>query len=849
MRAVKVARVVGIAIVVLVALPLAAVHLLLAGSLPKIDGSTRVEGLANSVTISRDGLGIPTIEASTREDLAYGTGFVHAQDRFFQMDLSRRLAAGELSELFGRAALEQDRRARLFRFRHIAEQVLAQTPADQRAAIEAYARGVNAGLASLRSRPWEYWLLQSTPAPWKPEDTALVSYAMWWDLQYHSLRMEMQKRALNMRLGGAECAHGWKCALEFFYPRGTSWDSPNTATGAFTLPVIRLPTPEELDLRAPRNQLSRGAGAVEAPAEQNPLAWAQPAPAMHPGAVGSNGWVLGGALVEGGGALVASDMHLNQRVPTTWYRARLRLQPAGGAVASSGAAVGASANGNVSGARPGGLDLNGLTLAGVPVFVAGSNGRIAWGFTNAYGDWSDVTFVPCVAVDGTGLRTSSGSIPLTTVQEVIRIKGEADATFEVRAGPDGVLFEAEPALQRCWFARWIATMPAATNFNIMALETATTTAEAVALAPGIGIPHLNFTVGDSLGHIAWTIIGRIPESTDAELRFSGQAPWTSDQTHPRLIDPPGARAWTANARAIDDAAAEAAIGGDEAALGADYDLGARAKQIHDGLVALKAPAKPSDMLRIQLDDRAVFLARWRDLLVDLLDDEAVRDQPARAELKRLVTSWRARAATDSVGYRLVHSYHSQVERAVWEMFLDALDIHAMQAPSPSQFEGALWELVTRKPPHLLSPAYASWRELLLKQVDATLERLTVSGEESAAPCPRLDQCAWGARRPTSIRHPLSGALPFAAKFLDMPTVELPGDHNMPRVQDGAFGASERFAVSPGRETQGYLHIAGGQSGHPLSPFYRTGFREWAEGRPLPFLPGRPEHELTLRPAR
>jgi penicillin amidase len=98
-----------------------------------------------------------------------------------------------------------------------------------------------------------------------------------------------------------------------------------------------------------------------------------------------------------------------------------------------------------------------------------------------------------------------------------------------------------------------------------------------------------------------------------------------------------------------------------------------------------------------------------------------------------------------------------------------------------------------------------------------------------------------------VQHPISHGLPFLSPLLDMPAVELPGDHDMPRVQDGAFGASERFAVSPGHEAQGYFHMPGGQSGHPLSPYYRAGFLQWARGEPLPFLPGPAEHELRLRP--
>jgi penicillin amidase len=480
--------------------------------------------------------------------------------------------------------------------------------------------------------------------------------------------------------------------------------------------------------------------------------------------------------------------------------------------------------------RTAALDLNGLTLPGAPVLVAGSNGHIAWAFTNSYGDWSDLTLSRC-----TGMPTQ------TVATEVIHVKGEADVRFDVKSSDAGLLFEQGPG-NACWLVRWLAALPGATNFNIAKLETVTTAAEAIALAPSIGIPHQNFMVGDAQGHIGWSILGRIPDAL-GDARLNGSAPWDTTQTHPKLIDPPAGRIWTANARAIDDSTYEAVIGGDEAPLGVDYDLGARAHQIRDDLMAIAAPATPADMLRIQADVRAQFLTRWHDFLVALLDEQAVQGHADRAEFKRLIANWRAAASTDSVGYRLVRKFHSQFEHATWDMFLHALHLDdASEAPPPSQFEGALWELANQQPLHLLDAKYPSWREFLLAQVDATVTALRTD-------CPDLAKCTWGARRPVSVRHPLSRALPFAAKLLDMPTVELPGDHDMPRVQDGAFGASERFAVSPGHEAEGYLTIAGGQSGHPLSPYYTAGFREWAEAKPIPFLPGRSEHELTLTPAK
>ncbi len=215
----------------LILAPLAAVHVLLRASLPTLDGEVHNLGVVSSVTIDRDALGVPTIEAANRVDLAYGTGFVHGQDRFFEMDLSRRLAAGELSEVFGAVAVEQDKKARLFRFRQVARQSLQQGTPEQRAVLEAYARGVNAGLASLRSRPWEYWLFRSVPVEWRPEDTILVSHAMWWDLQYSGLQREILRQQINARMRGPECEGGWKCSLTFLYPVGTEWDAPNAAVG------------------------------------------------------------------------------------------------------------------------------------------------------------------------------------------------------------------------------------------------------------------------------------------------------------------------------------------------------------------------------------------------------------------------------------------------------------------------------------------------------------------------------------------------------------------------------------------------------------------------------------------
>jgi penicillin G amidase len=827
------------AVAAVVLLPLAIVHGVLRDSLPPLDGAVASAGLSAPVKIDRDHLGVVTIEAANRVDLAYATGFVHGQDRYFQMDLSRRFPAGELSALFGPVALDHDRQARLFRFRRVAQAVLQQATAEQRAVVEAYTRGVNAGLQSLHSRPWEYWLLGGPPVAWKAEDTILVVYSMWWDLQANGIRRELLRREINARIGGKECDAGWKCSLRFFYPARTEWDAPDgvvadsaaAVASDFVPPAAGIPGPDVLNVRgvtpAPADEGARplqGTGTISTPSAGlwARTVWAMVGPAaldnLHD--VGSNSWAVAGRLTASGAALVANDMHLSQRVPAVWYRARLRVtgsptQPA--------------------------LDMTGVTLPGAPLLVAGSNGHVAWGFTNSYGDWLNVDLVPCTAVGESDLQTPSGSVSLTVNREEIQVKGQAPVVEEVKSGPAGILVQAEPERQMCWFGSWLATLPAATNLNLIGMERAASVEDALNLAPTVGIPHQNLVVGDREGHIAWTIFGRIPTNIGAE-RANGHSPWTIPETHPRIVDPQVGRLWTGNARVTDDERQEAAIGGDLASMGSEYDLGARAHQIRDDLMALQGSITPAEMLKIQLDDRAVFLTRWKDFLLELIDQAAVKDHPRRAEFRRQLESWNGRADTGSVSYRLVRDYHNQVQEAIWKMIMQALQVPPEDGKFiPPQFEQPLWQLVHQQPLHMLAAEYPGWRDFLLASLDDTITGLDKSCHD------QLSQCTWGQHQLVRIQHPLARALPILAPLLDMPTLELPGDHDMPRVQEGAFGASERFAVSPGHEDQAYFHMPGGQSGHPLSPYYRAGFMAWTRGEPLPFLPGVAEHTLMLQP--
>jgi penicillin amidase len=298
--------------------------------------------------------------------------------------------------------------------------------------------------------------------------------------------------------------------------------------------------------------------------------------------------------------------------------------------------------------------------------------------------------------------------------------------------------------------------------------------------------------------------------------------------------PPGTvqRMWSANTRVVDGALlARIGDGG--------YANGARARQIRDGLFA-KERFNERDLLAIQLDDRALFLTRWWQLL----RDQGTSDKsPALHELAVASPTWQGHASTDSASYRIVRAWRL----AVHDRLLDGLTAPAQAAlgkdfemPNLSHFEGVAWPLVTQRPANLLPRRFASWDALFEDAAREVRDELQEKGP--------IAQRSWGERNTAKICHPLSRALPaFAKPALCMAADELPGDSGMPRVQGPNFGASERMVVSPGHEADGIIHMPGGQSGHLMSPFWGAGHDDWVHGRPTPFLPGKTQHTLKLAP--
>lgn len=798
-------------LLVVVGVSLWAGHALRA-SLAQVDGSAAMTGLDSRVLVKRDALGVPTIQGATRRDVARALGFVHAQERFFQMDLARRRAAGELSELFGTTTIQPDRAVRVHRFRTRARRIVGEATPELKAMLEAYTDGVNTGLAALGAKPFEYFVLRAEPAPWRAEDCILVVTSMFLVLQ-DSTGTSDYRRGLMYQTLPRQLAH-------FLAAPAPEWEAPVVGDPS---PKVPLPGPEVFDLRASTAAAAdrQASSAVRQQVDSPSTVYGLPSTASVDDAIlpGSNNWVVSGAHTASGAAMVANDMHLAIGVPNTWYRASLAW-------------------------TDGGFHrVTGVTLPGAPSVIVGSNGDIAWGFTNTEGDWSDLIPLDPDPSSAGRYLTPSGPKSFDTYTERIRVKDRDDRLLQVKETIWGPVVQ-ENRLGRAWALRWVAHSGDGLNLRWAAIETARTIEEAFAVANGSGVPAQNLVVAERSGRIGWTVAGRIPK----RVGFDGRVPvswadgtnrwdgWLDPAEYPRIVDPAGGRIWTANQRIVSGEMHR--IIGDAA-----QDQGARARQIRDDLAGMDAVV-PRDMLRVQLDDRALFLERWRDLVLGELDPAAVAQSAARGEFRRVVEqNWTGRASIDSAGYRLVRAFRLRVR----ELALDPL-LAPMIAADPQMSataarsritDGPLWSLVTDRPVHLLPKPYASWDALLVDAIDRTVTAMTSDGRTLASR-------TWGEVNTTRIRHPLGAAVPaYFAKWLDMPFQPLPGDNDMPRVQSPGVGASERFAVSPGHEDEGYFHMPGGQSGHPLSPNYRDEHTAWARGIATPFLPGRTVHVLTL----
>ena len=611
-------------LVVVIALGSTLVGVLTLRGLPTTTGTLAVAGLDRPVRVSRDANGIASIEAETSHDLFLAQGYVHAQDRMWQMEVWRHISAGRLSELFGPSTLTEDRFIRTMGWRQAAQRDLDALPADARAVVDAYADGVNAwitGHDGALSLPFVVTGLKAGIGglggyrlePWTALDTMAWQKVQAWQLG-GNFDSEIFRMVADAKLGDSTRTDAlfpaYDPAMPVITPSGLegSGGAGATASAPGRISVVGgSGAGASAGAGGPA-----GAGPAAAAGIGDPSAWRDLAAAgdrvlriagLDGGdgiagdhQVGSNNWVVGPSLTASKSALLANDPHLGIGMPSVWYMNGLRCR-------------------EVSEACP--YDVAGVTFPGVPGVVLGHNATIAWGATNVDPDVEDLFSIELDPTDPAGYLVAGESIPFETRRETIKVAGGADVVLDVRTTRHGpIVNDVDDRLTDAPLLalRWTATdAPDGTFEAIFRLNTASTFAEFHDAFRTYGAPSQNFVYADVDGHIGYVLPGRIPIRADADDRgdrvrsgSDGAHGWTGTipfEDLPWQLDPEGGVIVTANNAAVDD--------GYPHFVAQEWDPGYRAARIRELLAAAGANGGvTTDTLReIQADTRVVRAER------------------------------------------------------------------------------------------------------------------------------------------------------------------------------------------------------------------------------------------------
>lgn len=767
-------------------------------SMARTEGSVQIQGLQAEVVIDRDGLGIPRIEGETLRDVIRAQGYVHAQDRYVQMDMARRLASGELAALVGPTMLNVDRHYRTYRFRSVASAVVKHLNPRQRDLLTAYVEGVNAGLDDLGAPPPEYQLLFAKPEPWREEDSFLVALAMF-DMLQSSDSAEKMLQVMREALPPE--------VYEFLTPKRSRFDVPllpDRVEGSISsYQPMKIPGRNVIDVRKTRIGMAND----KLDSLEGNLVLVDSTDVI----IGSNNWAVAGSRSVHGGAILANDMHLALTAPGIWYRAEMSW---------------------------GDRSVSGLTLPGVPGLVTGSTGDIAWGFTNTQGDFQDYIIIEVDQEHPDRYKVPGGWEPFEEITETIQVRGRKAEELKLRSTRWGIVndrdFRGRPLV-----LKWVALMPETINLDLLNLLEVRNLDEAINVFRTLGIPSQNVLIADGAGRIGWIVSGHIPRRkghdgmtpaswADGTSSWQGPLP---ENLRPMLVDPASGILFTANNRTVD--------GPEANLLGHAWASGYRAQRIAE-LLEAKKTFDERDLLAIQLDTRTRLFDFYRDLMLEAIRGQ--RDDVSR-QVRDILTNWNGTADPDQPALRLLDVYRRTIHAKIFVPLIVScrgLDENFRYRWSFS--EETVRRILEDRPLHLLASRYENWTAFLESALQDTLADMSRRH-------PKLDLTApWGAVNKAVIGHPLAEIVPQMASALRMPNDPLPGHWSSVRMATPRFGASARMVVSPGREERGILHMPSGQSGHPMSPHFRDGHEAWVKGLATPFLPGKMVKRLTLRPA-
>ncbi|HEU0012909.1 MAG TPA: penicillin acylase family protein [Longimicrobium sp.] len=751
-------------------------------SVPDPDRGGTIAGLQAPVEVWRDSLGVPHLWARGEADLFRAMGYVHAQDRLFQMEMFRRVADGRLAELLGEQLVDSDKFLRTVGMGRAAADNERRLTPEQRALLQAYADGVNAWIRDHPGPlPPEFVTLRGRPEPWTVRNTLSIAKIMAWDLADWEIGLQVQQAVDRV---------GPELARDLFpaYP-----DSGATILGADA----------EWKGRGAQPPPAAPAAPVPGLAPTPPVSGPVPMPKVPAQVLAlldgvsisraSNAWVIGGQRTRSGKPILANDMHLALRTPAIWYLAALH----GGA-----------------------MNVTGMTLPGVPVVVAGHSDRVAWGYTNAMVDDVDFFVEQVDAANARRYRTPDGWAEMVMRPETIRVKGKKQPVVHtVRATRNGpVISDVEDrAGSRVLAMRWTAAEPSTEVGALLAMNQARNAAEFAAALRGFDNPHQNVVFADADGRIGYWMVGRVPvrRGGDGVLPVPG---WTGEgewvrfldfDEHPHALSPADGFVVTANNRQVGPAY--------PFHITRNWADPYRAQRIRQ-MVEAGRGLTAADVARQQMDVVDLFALRHRDRAAAAADRAGQPD--AAAELRR----WNGEARVDSRGAALFYTWFEQLRTLV----------------GSDEFGGGTVYFPRSTLDRVLLQGGGRWADNV-----RTPDRVETLAELEADAMRAASQLAsgktWGELHVTRIDHPLgSVAVLDRAMNLNIGPFPSPGAPNTVNVAGfsartppfvTAYGPSQRHVVDLADvDGAGGFVVPTGQSGIPFSRHYRDQNELWRTGR-------------------
>jgi penicillin amidase len=768
-----------------------------------------VKGLSAAVKVTRDSHGVPAIEAASLEDLFFAQGYVTAQDRLWQMDVMRRFAAGELSEILGEDTLKIDREQRILGLRGAAKKSLGMANLRDRSYVDAYARGVNAFIdAHGNSLPIEFRILKYRPKPWQAEDSIVIANQMVKDLNYYSLPDALAREKILAKLGP-------ELTADLYVNR--SWhDRPPTVMREDLTDQEKQgdsnDDEDDDDDSGPDNAVTQRTAPHEI--------WAQHAPeAVN----GSNDWVVSGAHTVTGKPLLSNDMHLGHQMPNLWYEAHLKA---------------------------GSLDVAGVTLPGMPHVIVGHNQRIAWGFTNVGPTVADV-YIESFNPQG-AYQTPQGWQQPEHREEVIHVKGNADITVDVKITRHGpIIRELLPGETRPLALRW--TLYDGLHMPFFDVDTAQNWEDFRKAFSQLDAPGQNVVYADVDGNIGYQTTGHIPirAAGDGSLPVSG-----ADDVHewtgyipfdrlPSIYNPASGVIGTANGRITPD--------GYPYSISTEWEAPWRTERIYHVLESGEKFA-PADMLALQNDvhsENDLFAAERFVYAVD----HAAKPSPRAKQAADLMRNWDGRMLASSTAATIAVRSARELTRLLLEPRLGPAPQDPKQQETTLSWRTYSWEMRTvwlqnillHQPKRWLPEKYPNYDELLTATVEAA-----VNSPEAPKD---LASWHWGSFNAIEIDHPVLGKIPLIRRWAAPGVKEQSGSGYTVKAVTRHHGPSERFTANLADLDQSTLNTVTGQGGNFLSPYYMDQWKAWYEGSTftLPFTSQAVEatraHQLTLEPGQ